>query len=1385
MKRKLIILASVLLPVVLALGWLGYSDTGLRWAYARLATGLPGELRIGSLEGGLLGPITLQDIDYADADTRITARRLVLRWRPTRLVLQGALHIDALEIDTLSVETEAEDSTEVADEVFLSLPAIDLPIDLRVDRFAVDGFAFHHPAGVHHLDHLEVSGDLDAHGVDIESARLAAARGELSLHGRLRPEDAYSHDLGLEWRLQPPTGEELRGSGRLQGDLRQTRLQQQVEGAASFDLDFAVEDLEKRPAWRARLLLTDFDTARLAEGLVPLSGSAKISATGDLQSLGASGDLRLQSQLPRPLAASFELGRMSTTLDYRALVFEHLHLRTDGGELRANGRVDLAETVSWDLRLGLENFDPAKLFPEWPGEIAATIETRGDLLEGGPDAHFRIGGLRGTLRGYPVALDGGLRWQGDAIELQRIDLTSGSSRVAVSGSIDRRVELEWSLDSPDLGQLFPRASGRLQARGQLSGAREAPGITAEFSGERLQVGAYAAERLAGRLRLAQVHEWQIGYLASNLEIRADADAVLLDDTRFERVEVDASDGDIALRANSGASRLQLRLDGTVSNSGWSGHLATVRVIHPDIGDWRLARPAALELSAAKMLLQDACITESVQGKLCISAAGGNGDWRVDGELREVPLTRLQPWLPPDLELAGVADADAHLRLAAGDRLLGELGLRFSPGVMRYQPRTGQSELVSYRGGNIDVEFGESGIRARAALGLRPREFVDIELALPGASLLSLDSATQELSLDARVALADIGIAESLFADVSDLRGGLEIEAQVAGSVARPRVRGSARLVDAGFNLPQLHLRVDQLHGEARSDGLESTDYRFTARIAGGDVELEGSTRLAADAGWPSRLRLRSTGAALAPLLREHLPAGMQVAGDLDVDAGLELALPDRLTGDLLLGVSNASLAYPLLDDTLERWAVSDTEVRIRLDSDGVRADTDLRIGENRVQGTVTLPGAQILVIEPARQALRGDVDFEFRDLSLLATLLPEMQQPRGTLDGGVDLGGTLAAPELSVDARLRDATLQAPRLGIEIVALEAEARTDAPGQLQFSARGESGDGYLVIDGSSRLDAASGWPTELRIRGDNFTIANIPEAAVSASPDLTVRIDDYNIDIRGEVLLPSARLQPRDLSSARRVSADAVVIGGEQPQQRRWQINSSVRLVLGDRVSFYGYGFDGRIAGYLTIEERTGQPTSGRGVIDVVEGRYRAYGQQLDILDGRLLFAGGPLSNPGVDVRAVRDTGDVIAGVSVSGLLRQPQVELFSDPAMGQTDTLSYLLTGGPLETATSEQGAMMANAAVALGLTGGDSMARSLAARFGFEDMRVESGSNGEQASLIMGRYLSSDLYVSYGIGLIESLNTLNLRYRLSRRWRIEAESGQEHGADLLYTIER
>ena len=59
------------------------------------------------------------------------------------------------------------------------------------------------------------------------------------------------------------------------------------------------------------------------------------------------------------------------------------------------------------------------------------------------------------------------------------------------------------------------------------------------------------------------------------------------------------------------------------------------------------------------------------------------------------------------------------------------------------------------------------------------------------------------------------------------------------------------------------------------------------------------------------------------------------------------------------------------------------------------------------------------------------------------------------------------------------------------------------------------------------------------------------------------------------------------------------------------------------------------------------------------------------------------------------------------------------------------------------------------------------------------------ETSLVLGRYLSPRLYVSYGVGLVEAINTVKMRYTIGDHWTIKTEAGTQRSADLVFTIEK
>lgn len=419
--------------------------------------------------------------------------------------------------------------------------------------------------------------------------------------------------------------------------------------------------------------------------------------------------------------------------------------------------------------------------------------------------------------------------------------------------------------------------------------------------------------------------------------------------------------------------------------------------------------------------------------------------------------------------------------------------------------------------------------------------------------------------------------------------------------------------------------------------------------------------------------------------------------------------------------------------------------------------------------------------------LTGDMRARAADSNILPLVFAEVDHAAGVLTANANIRGTLAAPEINGRVELARGELDSYRVNLALRELSLVADLASNG-LDFRSTGRAGEGQLQTDG--RFTWQNGdLRGNLQLRGTNLLVADLPEYRVVASPHLRFVIDDHRVDIGGDVTIPSARIQPNQLSGAVRPSDDARYVHETEAERAgRMAIHSEVRVIIGDDVRVDAFGLQGRLAGNVATTVHTGDIASGRGELNVLDGRYEAYGQKLEINRGQLLFEASPLDDPGLDIEARRKVETVTVGLNVRGTLQEPRLSFFSDPTLPQTQIVTYLLTGKPLDSVGGSDTATVSSAREALALQGGGLLASQLGRRLGLEEVGVESsmGSDGgANTALVLGKFLSPRLFISYGISLTESINTLKLRYTISDKWIFKTEAGENQSADLEYTIER
>jgi translocation and assembly module TamB len=142
------------------------------------------------------------------------------------------------------------------------------------------------------------------------------------------------------------------------------------------------------------------------------------------------------------------------------------------------------------------------------------------------------------------------------------------------------------------------------------------------------------------------------------------------------------------------------------------------------------------------------------------------------------------------------------------------------------------------------------------------------------------------------------------------------------------------------------------------------------------------------------------------------------------------------------------------------------------------------------------------------------------------------------------------------------------------------------------------------------------------------------------------------------------------------------------------------------------------------------------------------------------------------------------GVAIFGSLKNPKVKLYSQPAMKDEEILSYLVLGRPYDPKEGNLSLLLMGAG---GLLAGDSLSTldRIKSRVGIDAVDIQSGGGDLSRSLVtIGKYLTPQLYVSYGYGVFNEERLLKIRYRISKNWEVETFRGNAMGIDLYYRID-
>ncbi|MFT4241865.1 MAG: translocation/assembly module TamB domain-containing protein, partial [Acidovorax sp.] len=447
-----------------------------------------------------------------------------------------------------------------------------------------------------------------------------------------------------------------------------------------------------------------------------------------------------------------------------------------------------------------------------------------------------------------------------------------------------------------------------------------------------------------------------------------------------------------------------------------------------------------------------------------------------------------------------------------------------------------------------------------------------------------------------------------------------------------------------------------------------------------------------------------------------------------------------------------------------------------------------------------------------------------------SALAPPGWRVRGTLDANATLSGTRAAPRwagtLGADALavrsvvdgvdLQDGRLRATLRGNQLDVTEFRLQ-GGPGSRARIA-GFSGNrtaaprdgGTLTATGhitwaENAGEGLSGIAMDLRAEARALQVLARADRQLSLSGPLQAQLQQGQLRLRGQLTADRATIILPD-ESAPSLGSDVVVRSAAKDREDQAKAQAAARASqaaaqpetakppdiavtfnLGHDFALQGHGITTRLTGELDIRSSAALGAAPRvtGEVRTEEGRYRAWGQMLDVETGLIRF-NGPYDNPSLDILALRPNISVRAGVQVTGSARVPRVRLYSDPELTDAEKLSWVVLGRDAAAGGAEA-AMLQQAALALlGRPGGSSPTANAASRLGLDEIGFKGPGTGEDASsaaLTFGKRLSKNLYLTYERSLSGTLGTLYIFYDLSRRLTLRGQTGEKNAVDIIYTM--
>ncbi|MGD2129653.1 MAG: translocation/assembly module TamB domain-containing protein [Lysobacterales bacterium] len=1273
--------AALLVALTGAFAWLLLTNSGAGWAWQRLSALTPGTLSAGAIEGSLKSGLRLRNVRYQDDSLTVTAAAVGLEVNLD--LLPPAVSVEAAEFRDLHVQQHASETQAAPQDVAVIIESLSLPLPVDLKRLEVWRLQWSRGDGENPLAVDTLS--LSARWSDSLVLRRAEARqsnGHLELSGSIGFSSPF--DTKFQGRVRMDQGAlpwatiPLDLNFQANGGLGALQLQA-GSSAPAAELRGELDLLAEAPHADLQLTADHLDWPLGSPQPAITADELSVSFYGQIGDYGA----ELEGQLTRESLPPTRL-RLVGSGDAGAIDLSVIEAVGEALEFKGSGRLELTGPLAASASGRLERLDLNHWWAEWPS---------GAPLQG------------------PVTL----AWNGDLIDVTTTGLTAPAAKSGPSLAGTAQY-------TPEDGAMAADVSWR-------NVSWPPAGDTTLWSSRTGQV------RLSGRLENWQA-EGQLdlgftGYPNGHLEVSATGDAHRVN---LEVPRAAVLGGDLSGRATYSWSGTQPWTVSARANRLDTGPLA------PDLpGVLSGVFAASGQADPIQLKVDIERLSGTVRGRT-VAARGGldYGGGRLTARSLHVESDRSRLDLDGNPKTAGGLKLNADIQ-SLGDllddaegTLSGTAELAFNNGVPRLRIDA-HGENLQWQQFSADAisiapqtTAGKQNLLEAVAENSRLGDFPVQSLTI----VTDGDAPFEDVRADAQLGDTTVGFRAS--GHVSDWQQPLQTgwRGQLTDFRIQNEALGALQLLSAA----ELAVAADGLALERAC----FDDTRGGGLCAQGTWEDGGGTRL---------------DATLDSVSPEFLTTLLQG----------NARFSQRLSGTVTW--NRGAGQHPEANVNLR---LSPGEIRLGLQEERTLATGpglfEFRIGQGRLYAgnlDISIPGAGGIDTDfgaPDLSAglgspVEGHIQVNLNSIAPLLELLPRIEGQSGPVSADMRFSGTLDEPRLTGHAYLVRGRISDFTTGLVLEDIRLAGALYQNDRAEFDGSFRAGDGKGEITASLAFEDLLQPSLDIGIKGDNLTLVDVPDLHLNANPDIQIGWHDGTLRIGGRVVVPSARLSPRYLpTTSASESPDLTVVAGQDSRAEEHsntgdgiRIAGELELELGEDVTVKLERAVARLSGKSALTW-TGNP------LPTVQGDYRldgeisAYGQLLTITEGRINYPRRLLDNPYLNIRAEREifgnSQVKRAGVRITGTLKRPELETYTEPMTTKERALALLVTGN---------------------------------------DFDYEQGVGGFE----VGTYIAPKLFVSYGIGLFDQQNVISIRYDLGKGFGLKATSGQrETGGDISYTID-